>query len=147
MAKGTEVETTFVGYDPATFDNVQWETAHVEAADQVSFDSIGDMLIGIYAGHELIYPDPDTEPTKFFVQLKWTIPGGAVFTNAGYDLRTAYTSTVYDSEGKPTVTDKIAIGTMTRNVLMKLVDVDQASEMKSFRVDTTTLNGNADNKA
>ena len=137
MAKAEVAETVeaaqVVGYEGQEF---QWTTVHVEAPDQVVFDTVGDTLIGIYAGHELIYPDPEKDPTEWFVQLKWTIPTGAVFTNAGYELRTAYTKTTFDSEGRPSVTDKIAVGTMTRNELMKLVDVDQASPMKSFRVDT-----------
>jgi hypothetical protein len=147
MAKGevAEVENaaTVVGYNSGEF---EWETVHVESPDQVVFDTIGDTLIGVYTGHELIYPDPEKDPGKWFVQLRWTIPTGAVFTNAGYELRNAYTETTYDSEGRPTVTDKIPTGTMTRNELMKLVDVDQASEMKSFRVDQARPR-NADNPA
>lgn len=147
MAKESQVAVideaaTAIGYaDSAEF---EWETAHVEAADQVTFDTIGDLLIGVYAGHEIIYPDPDKEPSKFFIQLKWTIPGGAVFTNAGYELRNAYTETRYDEAGLPVVTDKIAIGSMTRNEMKKLVDVDQQSEMKSFRVDVAKPRNHAD---
>lgn len=140
MAKATDVAeaevvndaATVVGYDDSGY---TWETVHTESPDQVVFDDLGDMLIGIYAGHEIIYPKPDEEPTKFFIQLRWTVPGGAVFVNAGYELRNAYTETTYDSDGRPTVTDKIDVGSMTRNELRKLVDVDQASEMKSYRVD------------
>lgn len=150
MAKGSEIATAepvdavvSVGYDDAEY---QWDTVHTESPDQVVFDQLGDKLVGIYAGHEVIYPDPEKEPGKFFIQLRWTIPSGAVFANAGYELRNAYTATVYDSEGRPTVTDKIPVGSMTRNELMKLVDVDQASEMKSYRVDVAKP-ANADNSA
>lgn len=132
IAEATDVAAQVFGYDDAGY---EWETHHVESPDQVVFDTIGDTLIGIYAGHELIYPDPDKKPTEFFVQLRWTIPTGSVFVNAGYELRNAYTTTVYDNEGRPTVTDKVAIGSMTRNELMKLVDVDQNDPMKSYRVD------------
>lgn len=138
MAKGTEVanpENAAIATGYADTGEYQWTTVHVEAADQLVFDTVGDLYIGIYAGHEIIYPDPDKEPGKFFIQLKWTDPQGAKFTNAGYELRNAYTETRYDGEGMPVVTDKIPVGSMTRNELMKLVDVDQASEMKSFRVD------------
>jgi hypothetical protein len=121
-----------VGYDSAEY---EWDTVHVEAADQLVFDTIGDTYIGVYAGHEIIYPDPEKDPGKWFVQLKWTDPTGAKFTNAGFELRNAYTETTYSDDGRPVVTDKIPVGTMTRNELKKLVDVDQASEMKSFRVD------------
>lgn len=151
MAKGTEVEETTdaavaIGY--ADSSEWQWETVHVEAADQLVFDTPGDLYIGIYAGHEIIYPDPEKHPEEWFVQLKWTDPQGAKFTNAGYELRNAYTETTYNDEGRPTVTDKIPVGTMTRNELMKLVDVDQASPMKSFRVDVAQrVNGNASHPA
>lgn len=147
MAKGTDVaqpEDAAVAIGYADDAGYEWNTVHVEAADQIVFDTVGDLYIGIYAGHEIIYPDPEKDPTKWFVQLKWTDPEGAKFTNAGYELRNAYTETRYDDASLPVVTDKIAIGSMTRNELKKLVDVDQASEMKSFRVDVAAPR-NADN--
>lgn len=149
MAKGAEVaEATdaavAIGYEDSP--EFQWETVHVEAADQIEFDTIGDLYIGVYAGHEVIYPDPEKDPTKFFIQLKWTDPQGAKFSNAGYELRNAYTETTYTDDGRPVVTDKIPPGSMTRNELMKFVDVDQASEMKSYRVDVARSR-NADNPA
>jgi hypothetical protein len=138
MAKGTEMAevvpeaTTVVGYEDNGY---QWDTVHTEAPDQVEFDDLGDMLIGVYAGHEIVYPDPEKEPAKFFVQLRWTVPGGAVFVNAGHELRNAYTTTVYDPEGRPTITDKIPVGSMTRNELRKTVDTGKKDPMKSYRVD------------
>ena len=140
MATENEVDTvdaaTVVGYQDVGY---EWETVHVEAADQIVFDTEGDLYIGVYAGHELIYPylnDPKPEKrSEWFVQLKWTDPAGAKFANAGYELRNAYTETTFDDEGRPTVVDKIAPGSMTRNELKKFVDVDQASEMKSYRID------------
>lgn len=142
MAKGTDVAEVVeapvaIGYaDSAEY---KWDTVHVEAGDQLVFDTVGDLYIGVYAGHEIIYPDPHNpnpdKAKKWFIQLKWTDPEGAKFTNAGYELRSAYTETVYADDGSPVVTDKVAIGSMTRNELKKLVNVDQESEMKSFRVD------------
>lgn len=129
-----------VGYDPSEF---EWTTVHTESPDQVVFDAIGDTLVGVYAGHEIIYPDPVKDPGKWFVQLRWTIPGGSVFANAGYELRNAYTKTTYDSEGLPTVVDKVPVGAITRTELMKFIDVDQASPMKSFRVDVARRDANS----
>jgi hypothetical protein len=149
--KTAEIDTVdaaqVVGYqDDGSY---QWETVHVEAADQIVFDTAGDLYIGVYAGHEIIYPNVnDPNPKKaaeWFVQLKWTDPAGAKFTNAGYELRNCYTETTFDAEGRPTVTDKIPVGSMTRNELMKFVDVDQQDLMKSFRVDVARRN--ADNPA
>lgn len=146
MAKGTELDTvdgaTALGYQDSS--EYEWATVHTESPDQVKFDTVGDLLIGLYAGHEIIYPDPEKDPSDFFIQLRWTIPTGSVFVNAGYELRNAFTTTVYDSDGRPTVTDKIEVGSMTRVELKKLVDVDQASEMKSYRVDVARR---ADNPA
>jgi hypothetical protein len=142
MAKNTEVAETVeaavsVGYDDSP--EYQWETVHTETGDQLVFDTVGDLYIGVYAGHEIIYPDPNNpdpdKARKWFIQLKWTDPDGAKFTNAGYELRAAYIDTIIDPAGELIVTDKIPIGSMTRNELKKLVDVDQQSEMKSFRVD------------
>jgi hypothetical protein len=145
MAKSTEVAdpqdaATAIGY--ADTGEYRWDTVHTEAGDQLVFDTVGDLYIGIYAGHEVIYPDPNNpdpdKAKKWFVQLKWTDPDGAKFTNAGYELRIAYTETTLGSDGQPIVTDKIPVGSMTRNELKKLVDVDQQSEMKSFRVDVAS---------
>jgi hypothetical protein len=139
MAKEVEAQienaAQVIGYTDGGY---EWTTVHTEAADQVKFDTIGDTIIGIYAGHELIYPDPIKEPGEFFVQLKWTVPGGAIFMNAGYEMRKAYTITTYSDDGTPTVRDKIDVGSMTRSELMKLVDVGQASDMNSVRVDVAT---------
>lgn len=145
MAKGTEVaqpEDAAVAIGYADSPEYQWDTVHTEAGDQLVFDTVGDLYIGIYAGHEIIYPDPNNpdpdKAKKWFIQLKWTDPEGAKFTNAGYELRNAYTETVYGDDGAPIVKDKIPLGSMTRNELKKLVDVDQQSEMKSFRVDVAS---------
>jgi hypothetical protein len=146
MAK--EIETvegpSTVGYDQGDY---EWTTVHTEAADQVQFNTVGDVLVGIYAGHEVIYPDlakGDTE--THFVQLHWTVPGGAVFMNAGHEMRKAYTETKHDGDGNLVVTDIVPIGSMTRNELMKLVDTGKATEMNSVRVDVATPR-NADNPA
>lgn len=152
MAKGQEVDTVqdapvAIGYSDADFAAYgEVVTVHVEAADQIVFEVPGDLYIGMYAGHEIVYPDPEKDPTNFFIQLKWTDPEGAKFTNAGYELRNTYVEITYDSTGKPTVTDKIPLGSMTRNELRKFVNVDQPTEMKSFRVDVSKPR-NADNSA
>lgn len=137
-----DTSTSKVGYDESQF---EWETVHEEAPDQLIFEDKGDTYVGVYEGHEIIYPEAD-EPDKFFIQLKWRDPDGLKVTNAGYELRNTYTETKFNDDGKPVVTDRIPVGTMTRNVLVKTVDVNQASPMKSFRVDTAKPGGNAGNK-
>jgi hypothetical protein len=130
-----------VGY--ADSPEYEWVTVHTEAADQVVFDVPGDIYIGIYAGHEIIYPKVDRQ--EWFLQLHWTDPAGAKYANAGYELRNAYCNITYADDGSPIVTDKIAPGSMTRNELRKLVDIDKPSEMRSFRIDVAAPRRNADN--
>lgn len=149
MAKGTEVEevegATVVGFaDNAAY---EWETTHIEAGDQVVFEATGDTLIGIYAGHEIIYPDMEKKPLEFFAQLHWTVPGGSVFTNAGHDLTVAYVDLTYNADGSlASHTDKVALGSMTRNEMRKTVDTGKKDPMKSYRVDVARSR-NADNSA
>lgn len=150
MAKGTEVETvdgaSAIGY--ADSPDFEWETAHVEAGDQVVFDAIGDLLIAVYAGHEIIYPDMEKTPLEFFVQLHWTVPGGSVFANAGHDLTVAYVELAYNADGSlASHIDKVAPGSMTRNEMRKTVDTGKNDPMKSFRVDVAKVKPRADNSA
>jgi hypothetical protein len=130
-----------VGY--ADSPEYEWVTVHTEAADQIVFDVPGDTYIGIYAGHEVIYPEPGNSE-KWFIQLRWTDPAGAKYANAGYELRNAYCDIRPTEDGFLVVTDKIPVGSMTRNELRKLVDVDKPSEMRSFRIDVAAPR-NADN--
>jgi hypothetical protein len=136
MAKGngTATDTTpgTMGLNEADF---EWDNVHEEAPDQLVFDAVGDKYIGRYEGHTLIYPEA-SDPSKWFIQLRWRDDDGLKVTNAGYELRTAYVDITVADDGSVSVTDKIKPGTVTRNELVKLVDVDQASPMKSFRVDT-----------
>lgn len=126
--------TTVGGYDASDF---QWETVHEEAPDQLIFDIIGDEYIGEYIGHELIYPEGEGTPEKWFIQLRWRDHEGIKVTNAGYELQTTYVEVHTDDNGHVVSTkDIIPPHTMTRTTLAKLVDIGQPSKMKSFRVDT-----------
>lgn len=135
----SEVEVQSAGYDETQF---EWDNVHEEAPDQLLFTTIGDKYVGEYRGHELIVPDPAT-PDEWFVQLKWHDQDGSKVCNAGYELRTAYVELVPDPAGMAldkdghafTVRDIIAPGSVTRTELIKLVDVKQATPMKSYRVD------------
>ena len=122
------------GYDASEF---EWENVHEEAADQLVFDTEGDTYIGEYQGHEIIHDTNKTPPMDWFVKLMWRDPEGLKFTNAGYELQTAYVKVTTDDAGNPVNSeDIIPPGTITRNVLVKKVNVKKASPMKSFRVDT-----------
>jgi hypothetical protein len=134
QSNGTEIETpATVGLNEADY---EWDNVHEEAPDQLVFNVVGDKYIGTYEGHTLIFPDEVSEPSKWFIQLRWRDNDGLKVTNAGYELRTAYVDIDVADDGTITTKDKIPPGTVTRNELVKLVDVDQASPMKSFRVDT-----------
>ena len=132
-----------VGYDESQF---EWDNVHEEAPDQLVFDTLGDKYVGEYSGHDLIYPTPD-DPSKWFIQLRFRDMDGTKVTNAGYELRTAYVNVTVDDAGMVVAhEDKIPTGSITRTELVKLVDVDQASPMKSYRVDIARKPVDAGNK-
>jgi hypothetical protein len=109
-----------VGYSDDAF---EWETVHVEQADQITFDTIGDTLIALYLGQEKIEFDNSKGEPQSFTQLKFMLPGNVPsVVNAGYDLVQAF-------KGIPPQS-------MVRVQYLKDVDVDQASPMKSYRVDS-----------
>jgi hypothetical protein len=131
-AASTEEVVTSAGYDDSQF---EWENIHEEAADQLIFDDPNDRYTGEYRGHEIIIPDP-ADPSEWFVKLNYRDNDGLKFTNAGYELRTVFVELTLNSDGSVASSkDRVTIGTMTRITLIKLVKVDQASPMKSFRVD------------
>lgn len=134
MAKGTDTVVDVPGVVGFNEEDYVWENVHEEAPDQLVFDTIGDKYIGKYEGHDVIYPEA-ADPSKWFIQLRWRDNDGLKVTNAGYELRSAYVDIGEDDDGKLVTTDRIPPGTVTRNELVKLVNVDQASPMKSYRVD------------
>lgn len=107
-------------------DNVQWENVHTEQPDQITFDTIGDCLVAIYLGQEVInFEVTDKEGEvhpKSFTQLRFMLPGdNPAVVNAGYDLLVAYKD--------------VPRYHLTRTQFLKEVDVGQQSPMKSYRVD------------
>lgn len=148
MAKQDQPESVpevpaVVGYNP---DDYEWTTVHEEAPDQIVFDTVGDKYIGEYLGHEVIDPHDEKDPDKRFIQLRFRDPEGLKVTNAGYELRETYVEILSVDGGEWKTRDRIPPGTLCHNELKKLVQVDQASPMKSFRVNTAPKRGNADNK-
>lgn len=120
MAKQEVAQTgpSTVGYADTGF---EWTTVHHEAGTQITFDEIGDTFIGIYTGMDTVnFVDRDGEE-KSFTQINWRVGDESFVTNAGYDLVVAYKD--------------VPANSMTRTQLLKLVDVNQASPMKSYRVD------------
>jgi hypothetical protein len=69
----------------------EWETISEGARPQVSFNEIGDRLVGIFAGTQEITPDDGEDPwTQYLfddVQFPENLRGENVAVNAGYDLR------------------------------------------------------------
>jgi hypothetical protein len=133
MAKDVEPvnEAAVVGYTDQDF---EWELVKEEAPDQITFDTIGDTLVALYQGMENVtftQKNRDgTEEERTFWVLKFRLPSGPATVNGGYELVEAYKD--------------IAPNTMTRTQLIKLVDVGQASPMKSYRIDQAKPK-NADN--
>lgn len=133
MAKDVEPvnESQIVGYDADAF---EWETIHVEQADQITFDTIGDTLIALYLGQEIITFEntklkgdgPSGGTVQSFVQLQFMLPGEVpAVVNAGYDLVKAFEGVVPQQ--------------VVRVQYLKDVDVDQQSPMKSYRVDAAKV--------
>jgi hypothetical protein len=118
-------EAQVVGF--TDLDNVTWENVHTEQPDQISFDTIGDTLVAIYLGQEVIHFEVEDKKTgekipQEFTQLRFMLPGNnPAVVNAGYDLLVAYKN--------------VPINHLTRTAFLKEVDVGQQSPMKSYRVD------------
>jgi hypothetical protein len=103
-----------------TDEGFQWETAHIEAPTQLTFDTVGDTFIGLYIGQETVEFEFKGKPDSF-VQLSFLVGDEPYAINAGYDLLRGF-------KGIPD-------NTYVRIQLRKLVDVGQQSPLKSYRVD------------
>jgi hypothetical protein len=108
-------------------ENVQWETVHTEQPDQITFDTIGDTLVAIYLGQQVIDFEVEDKKTgeitpQSFTQLMFMLPGdNPAVVNAGYDLLVAFKN--------------VPNNRLVRVAYLKDVDVNQQSPMKSYRVD------------
>jgi hypothetical protein len=115
-----------VGFDLANFSDVNWETVHLEQPDQLTFDTIGDTLVAIYLGQEVIEFEREDRKTgektaEQFTQLRFMLPGdNPAVVNAGFDLLKAFA--------------KVPLNHLVKVHYLKDIDVDQASPMKSYRV-------------
>lgn len=106
----------------------EWETVHVEAARQISFTDDGDIYIGLLVECEWIDANsakPD-EPEDLFLQAKFEDPDGVSAINCGYELRTYF--------APRDEIDKSLYGYVYRIERRRTVDVGQASDMVSFRI-------------
>ena len=131
MAKATQevaqTETQVVGFDT---EGIEWQTVHTEQPDQITFDTIGDTLVAIYLGQQVIEFEnkrvpgdgPSGGQMQEFTQLMFMLPGNnPAVVNAGYDLLVAFKN--------------VPTNRLVRVQYLKDVDVDQQSPMKSYRVD------------
>jgi len=99
----------------------QWDTVHVEAPTQLTFDNVGDVFIGLFVGREDIQFTDNKGQEQEFQQLNFLVNDEPFAINAGFDLKRGFKG--------------IADGTMVRIQLRKLVDVGQRDMLKSYRVD------------
>ncbi len=136
MAKGKAVEAapagaaSVVGYNESDF---EWSPVKEESPDQIVLEIPGDTYIGELRVLNWINAetDPLKEP-KMFLQAVFRDPNGVRSINCGYELTQAF------RDLDPT------IGTIYRIELRKYVDVDQASPMKSYKVDSAKVRHSAD---
>lgn len=97
-----------------------WDTVHVEAPTQITFDAVGDTFVGLYVSKEVI-EFTGKRGDEEFTQMRFLVDDEPYAINAGYDLERGF-------KGIPT-------GVIVRIQLRKLVDVGQATPLKSYRVD------------
>jgi hypothetical protein len=119
----------------------EWDTVHVEAARQISFDTDGDVYIGRLVECEWIDPQDPKRPGDLFLQAKFEDPDGVSAINCGYELRSFFAPS--DDDGQ-NVIDTAKYGFIFRIERRRTVDVDQASPMVSFRIQQAR---GADNRA
>lgn len=105
----------------------EWESVTEGARPMVSFETIGDTLIGTYAGTQVVTPENGDDPwTQYLfddVKMPAELAGENVAVNAGYDLRR-----VLDTFPPNTYRVRVAY---VRDVPVK----NFPSPMKSFQVD------------
>lgn len=122
MARGTEVDTVespqVVGYDAT---GVEWENIKEESPDQITLDVLGDTLIAIYKGTDIIEFENNKGEAQSFKQHRLRLPSGPAVINGSYELDAIF--------------EKMPVDSMFRLQLLKLVDTGQQSPMKSYRVD------------
>ena len=137
MAKGSAVvvqsteAAAIVGYDPSQF---QWETVKEESPDQIVLEVVGDTYIGELLRVLWINAETDPgKPEKMFLQAQFRDPDGVRAINCGYELTEAFRDA--------------PVNLIYRIELKKYVDVDEASPMKSYQVDSAKVRHIADNQA
>jgi hypothetical protein len=111
-------------YTPMVMDwsSVQWETAVQESGDQIVFNEIGDVFVGLYIGSITAHNPKDDED---FTILQFTgVDGKPYQTNAGWKLREGFSD--------------IPSNTIVRITFVKQVDVGQNDPMNDFRIDVAS---------
>lgn len=137
MAKGKAVEAapagaaSVAGYNEAEF---EWQPVKEESPDQIVLEIPGDTYIGKLIRVLWINAETDpSKPEKLFLQARFRDPDGVRAINCGYELTEAF--------------QNAEEGTIYRIELRKYVDVDQASPMKSYKVDSAKVRHSADNSS
>jgi hypothetical protein len=103
--------------EPVNWDQVQWFTHTQETGDQIVFDTIGDVFVGMFTGKQVAQKDGDD-----FTILSFTGTDGKPYqTNAGWKLEQAF--------------EDIPPQTIVRLTYVKDIDTGQPSPLKDFRVD------------
>ena len=104
---------------------MEWETVQTEAGDQIEFDTIGDVFIGVFVGYDDIKFEDPKEGEKEFRQMHFRDvddPEKLYDINCGYRLTQAC--------------DKLSAGQTARITYVKDLDMGKGnSPMKEYRVD------------
>ena len=114
------IDNNMAEFDPAA---VQWETAVPEIGDQIVFDTIGDVFIGLYLGTRSVLAEPDDPKSVFKVLMFTGVDGKPYQINAGWKLESAF-----DSANVPE-------RAIVRITYVKDVDTGRKDPMKDYRVE------------
>lgn len=104
-------------------EEVVWETAVPETGDQIVFDTIGDVFIGLYLGSRTALADEYDPKSEFTILMFTGVDGKPYQANAGWKLKSAFESA--------TVTE----GSIVRITYVKDLDTGRKDPMKDYRVE------------
>lgn len=115
------IDQEMAAFNPA---EVQWETAVPETGDQIVFDTIGDVFIGLYLGSRVVpVTEKDGRETSFKVLLFTGIDGKPYQINSGWKLDSAFESAAVPERS------------IVRITYVKDVDTGRNDPMKDYRVE------------
>lgn len=121
----TSNELQLIDAEMAAFnaETVQWETAVPETGDQIVFDTIGDVFIGLYLGSRVVTVMEKDKEEEFTILMFTGTDGKPYQVNAGWKLGSAFDSAA------------VSVKDIVRITYVKDVDTGRKDPMKDYRVE------------